>query len=770
MGGVFLLCYALHQFFFMIKLKLREMRYLSRILTICLCCVSAFHADAVAAVATTAGSDLTSYHPSNAYNNQWATMANVRSDPNSAKADFGNCNSLILRCAQPKCSNGGCTDISLAAAIVKGCVQSNKSCEQYGDDLVNYMSAQLVASSNAKVNAQQAQLAQQQAAQQQQQMAQIQSEMQQQMYQMQQQMYQQQQESAQQLQEALAAQQAQSQQALDSMKIVATESAEQTEAGISSYQQEAIARGISADVLERQKITGQILTEIENAETSLTEVKKAMNTVFDYAGCDSRGNNCTGPKRVKKFRELASDFIDPYDNTIVKLYDALTVAQLVGVDMSQIYMMLNDSCNSWGQYMCEKGANIQYSGKNGAPMSCPDSKYIQEQLDICYAGCRTGEQTVANGDKVYKTYTYDNSCKEDCVSKSGCKPCTLLKVLTSSDSDAIYDGWTNTDVDSTTNGSVIACASGVLDSSKLLSRVTRNKNGAGLVNIDELERWILQTEPNTADKNKDHKKYCDITIIDNGKEILQSSVSSRVVPARNVNLCVDKPGGKQKDETCPYINPVYALCDTHVYNIGKPENIAGSSNTEREEMREIIMLKSTALAQQLYKQYEYLSATLRRFKIQLEKSVLTANLEAAGAKTDSSSSAGGLAGGSRDTDKTIYLPGANNCSNFLDFDSAYNCLQTNVSLIKSSTGSNIKKACQQLQATVASAQSILGKTNFDVTDNKHACKKFADAGAFAKSCAGKSSEVTACADAINFAVMAEKRDQAQKSNRISYIK
>ena len=118
------------------------MKNLSRILSIVLCCAPFAYANAAGTVASTAGSNLTAYNPSNAQNNQWATLSNGRYDVTSnvtAKADFGNCNALILRCAQPKCSNGGCVEASIAAAIVKGCVQSNSACKQYGDDLVEYI-------------------------------------------------------------------------------------------------------------------------------------------------------------------------------------------------------------------------------------------------------------------------------------------------------------------------------------------------------------------------------------------------------------------------------------------------------------------------------------------------------------------------------------------------------------------------------------------------------------------------------------------------------
>ena len=410
---------ALHEYFFMIKLTLREMKNLSRILTALLCIAPMFNASVAAPVATTSGSNLTSFNPSNANNNQWATTTNARYDNNtSAKTDFGNCNAVILRCAQPKCGNGGCTDYSIAGPIVEGCVKSNSKCKKFGDDLINSMTAQLVANSNAKLNEQQAAI----------EMAKAQAEaqaaasvaaanaqtqqmemMQQQMAQMQQQMAQQQAESAAQLQAALAEQAAQSQQALESMRSAATEAAQQTEAGISSYQQEAIERGISKDVLERQKISGQIFTQIQDAEVLLQSMKKSMQNAFEYAGCDARGNNCSGPKRITKWRELAKDFFEPYDGAIDKIYDALITAQTVGINLSQVYMMLNDSCNQWGQYMCVK----ECSG-TGATRTCSEIEYPENSKPFMCTKYGT-EKIKENGQEIEIT---------KCIQK---KDCTLSK-------------------------------------------------------------------------------------------------------------------------------------------------------------------------------------------------------------------------------------------------------------------------------------------------------------------------------------------------------
>ena len=741
------------------------MKSLSRILTVLFCCAPFAYAGAAGTVATTAGSNLTAYNPSNAQNNQWATLSNGRYDATnntSAKADFGNCNALILRCAQPKCANGGCADASVAAAIVKGCVQSNKACVQYGDDLIEYMTAQLVANSNAKINEQNLAAA---AAAQQQSEQQIQ-QMQYQMQQMQQQMAQQQAESAQQMQAALEQQAAQNAAALAEMKSAATEAAKETEAGISAYQQEAINRGISEDVLTRQTITGQIMTEIEDAETSLKEVKVAMNTAFEYAKCDARGNSCSGPRRVKKWRELAREFSDPYNNTIDKIYDALMIAQTVGIDLSQIYMMLNDSCNQWGQYLCPqmKDGTIDYpstaEGQKGIPRVC--SRSLSGSTDkACLESCN----------KIYGEGAGDEavSCRMKCFIQENCKPCTLVKVLTESkdDQDAVYEGWVNAEY-STDKGniSVVACASGALDSAKLFARRTRTKNGANLVDMDMLELWLDQIG---ADKDYDKApkaiNYCYVN--SNDKDTLRKTTLSKSVDAGKM-YCSDIKNGTTKCKTissatkASYINPIYAICDAHKYNLGKTGKDELKSD-EIEEMKEIIGLKTTVISQQMYKQYEYLNATLRRLKTQLEKATLTAKLETAGAKTEGSSSSGGLLGGnSSNDDKTIHLAGAENCANKMSSDAVYSCLQSNISLIISSAKSNTKNACKQLAEAinVAKAWEI---HNEDKKIGDYSSGK--DCSELTNSQKCNKNNVATCAQMLNVQVIKKKE---QKSNQQQY--
>lgn len=765
------------------------MKSLSRILTVCLCCVPVFGAHAVPA--TTAGSNLTAYNPSNSYNNQWATVSNARYDGNTtAKVDFGNCNAVVLRCAQPKCNNGGCVDPSVASAIVSGCVKANSKCKQYGDDLVEYMTAQLVASSNAKINEQQMALeqarlqAEAQAAAASAQSEQI-SQMQNQMYQMQQQMAQQQAESAQALQEALTQQAAQSAAALEDMRTAATDAAKQTEAGITAYQQDAINRGISEEVLARQQITGQIQTEIEDAETSLVAMKKAMQNAFDYAECDARGNNCSAPKRIKKWRELAIGFLTPYDNAIDKIYDALVTAQTVGVDLSQIYLMLNNSCNSWGQYLCPVG-KVRYptdDNSRDVPRVCNNDKDID-----CFSEC-------------YKQYSlsmmqnYGNSealasCVKRCDSVSSCQPCRLLKILT--DNEEVYEGWINAEESSKDQRTVVACASGALNSSKLFARRTKNKNGAGLVDIDLLDRWLNQTEPNKVkdtEKAPAPQEYCEAKPDEEAENALSSAILSRVVNTEKTisgskngtGFCVNWEGKNLKradTDDCPYINPIFAICDTHPFNSGNDvdflQDESSTSTTDKTDaqadMNRIIGLKVTVVSQQMYKQYEYLNATLRRLKTQLQKAVLTSNLEAAGAKSESGSSSGGLIGSKSDSDKEIVLAGAENCWNSSTPKNAYACIQTNLNLIKSNASTNKQKAAKQLHNTVVVAKQWGVEapcTQEKKENNVTICAKTACTEYESTSYSSNTQNITNCANSLSIAVAKKVADEDKASNRYS---
>ena len=482
----------------MLKLSLREnMKVISSFF---MCALALITADAFSApVATTAGSNLTAYNPTSGSinNSNWNSYMNPRSQTaaDAPTANFGNCNSIILRCAQPKCS--GCTTMDVARPIVAGCVESNASCKEYGDDLIDYIAAQLVASAVNKAN-QQLVNAQTASAQEAAQQSNLQlQQMQYQMQQLQTQMQQQNAETTAQLQAALEEQKQLTAQAIaqanSAQQVQQTQTVSATTSNNSALtpaQTVAVQSGVSADVIAREQISGQILSKIENAEVALKEVKAAMNTAFEYAGCDTTGNNCTGPKRVKIFKQKAMEFFDPYNNVLDELYDALILAQSVGVDITDIYMMLNGTCNVWGQYLCGPGQVMHYNGTN-----CVNGRSVS---------VTTAEGTVRGGAQ----------CEVGQVVPMSDGGCQLIKMLT--DEEEVQRNWLYPEMGTVDGVQVrVGCASEALDNSTLF----RNRKKQASIDIEVLQRMIEQDAPavfggNQFGQNKsadpDGIKYCAV--------------------------------------------------------------------------------------------------------------------------------------------------------------------------------------------------------------------------------------------------------------------
>lgn len=516
------------------------MKSISKFLVVALTLVSV--TPATAAVATTAGSNLTAFNGASGAmnNNTWNTMMNTRGQANTSapRADFGNCNALILRCAQPKCASGGCTTMEIANPIVSGCVQSNATCKQYGDELVEYISAQLVASSTARANAQAAaaQTAAAQAAAQQtnEQLEQMQAQMQE----MQASMERQNAETANTLRDALAKQQemAATKAATTAAAPVptttndtptftpatdddATDTDSQTITdGLTTAQKIAAKSGLSADLLAREQITGQIMSKIENAQTQLKALKAAMNDTFEYAGCDTSGNNCAGPKRVKTFKQRAMNFFDPYNAVLDELYDALIMAQSVGVDITDIYMMLNGTCNAWAKYLCTQDQVMHYTNQN-----CKDGISVSEP-----------EVVVTNNGNYVKWGVHGGAkCKVGQVVPMSDGGCQLIQMLTSN--DEVQYNWLYPD-EGFENAQVrIGCASEALESSALF----RNRKKQASIDIETLQRIIEQDAPSVYGSSRlrsntkpdpDGVKYCAVnadTLVD-----LQKSANLKKLPSK----------------------------------------------------------------------------------------------------------------------------------------------------------------------------------------------------------------------------------------------
>jgi hypothetical protein len=124
-----------------------------------------------------------------------------------------------------------------------------------------------------------------------------------------------------------------------------------------------------------------------------------------------------------------------------------------------------------------------------------------------------------------------------------------------------------------------------------------------------------------------------------------------------------------------------ALCSTHAYNIGMTEN---PDSADREWMREVIALKTELVTQQMYKHYEQMRAMLNRFKTQMEKSVLQANLEAVGAVTQKKQE---KVASARQTNPNIFMEsgGIKDCINSdLDNEVVAKCFYSNYNVINGS--------------------------------------------------------------------------------------
>ena len=147
-----------------------------------------------------------------------------------------------------------------------------------------------------------------------------------------------------------------------------------------------------------------------------------------------------------------------------------------------------------------------------------------------------------------------------------------------------------------------------------------------------------------------------------------------------------------------YISATLALCTTHAYNANYYTNPSDAYGKQR--VRDAVAMKTTVMTQQMYKQYEYLEATLRRLKTQLRKAVLTTNLQAAGA--DAGASSGGYSGASsssgyRVNDQYVVVNGARNCMQNPGTDNGYSCLMSNIdSARREAQSGSVRNAFNQL--------------------------------------------------------------------------
>jgi len=659
-----------------------------------------------APVAQTAGSNLTQYNGSSGsvVGNQWNNAMNPRANiqQTTAKADYGNCEAVILRCAKPKCAGGGCADVTVAQPIVAGCISSNATCKKYANELTEPLAMQLVSSSVAVQNQQAAEAAAAQAAADQNSVA-----MQQQMQSMQQQMMQMQQQNSEQiasLQNALA----ESQQATADAVAAAAQSAAanvitntstvvDAGTGLTETQSIAAKSGVDPEVIQRATITGQILTSMEGVDQSLAKLKTTMRDAFRYGKCNEiNGDNCAGPKRVKKFRELANKFFEPYDALGDNLEEALLKAQSVGVDLGNVYAFFSGSCNRWAEYVCrgirEKGCRekeiVGLDGKKTKVKECDtvediyecdtfdkDKNIITKKTCNCETHKSNGNNGVTRGG--HECYGGNAIPPEDLVA------CTVNRQL-----DPTNDEFTDKvlNPDSSTNATIrVGCSSEGVASGFIKRRNTSSKS-KGAIDIDLLQWIINQNEgaakygecPQTGGQENKSGCFCGTGVgrsADQAITKLRAATVSKTLKGEGTSqgACCQYPGQKctldcyDMDIDISYVDPVFALCDTHAWNAKYENNSKLEKTEDKNKMNEVIGLKTTVIAQQMYKQYTTLEKTIKQLKVLLEKEVLKANLQVAG----------GTSGNGSGDDNTGSDNEFENCSKGEDTE-VLNCLRGNL--------------------------------------------------------------------------------------------
>lgn len=140
--------------------------------------------------------------------------------------------------------------------------------------------------------------------------------------------------------------------------------------------------------------------------------------------------------------------------------------------------------------------------------------------------------------------------------------------------------------------------------------------------------------------------------------------------------CAVRANDSCADDANDAISPDFALCSTHVYNIGQTENPDAEN---RALMKDVIAMKTTLVTQQMYKQYEQMESLLRRFKTQLEKAVTMSKFEMAGADSEKSSSS---SGGYASNNSRIHIAGAQDCSRIYNDADTLKCYQANIDNIE----------------------------------------------------------------------------------------
>lgn len=183
------------------------------------------------------------------------------------------------------------------------------------------------------------------------------------------------------------------------------------------------------------------------------------------------------------------------------------------------------------------------------------------------------------------------------------------------------------------------------------------------------------------------------------------------------------------DDSCTgddtVIKPEFALCSTHVYNIGKDKN---PSSDNRQLMRDTVAMKTTFIAQQLYRKYDEMEAMVRRLKTQMEKAIFADDIKALNPDTASSDSDSGGAWVS--DNRAIHVYGARDCDSEYDIEKALECYAYNLNFLKQSTNNGSGNITTEAEKQLV--QDYCGLTGLNIstadTSTNDPCKHKIDIG------------------------------------------
>lgn len=473
---------------------------------------------------------------------------------------YRNCDAMLRRCVLPRCS-AGCPDANLVLSIIEGCMSGLQpvmalGCRQF-PALPGALAAEIA---NMGLAAQQRAAAEAQAAAAAQATNNAQADaMQQQMMAMQQQMA---------AQQAAAAQQ---QQALIQEMTAAQQQAQAAAVQVATMPVDARR----AELLAREQASGQIMSEIQRMEGALAALKKSMTTVFDYAKCDYRGENCGEVRRIAAFREKTNRFFHPFDEAIDRIMDVVDMGMALGADMNNIYMLLEGACSRWGLYMamdsCPSGQTVT---AHGLCMTQPDKTNIHGRITNRLI------RPINSGEEVFAEFAIPASEKNGLQRRN--------------------------------DNMVVGCMS---ESATSRGMFGRRRARADAIDIEPLRHALSLVDRNNAchcaGKEEDSRNICIGGIdIETGRCV-----------RNNINV---------RFAMCPVHANNRTEADEGMKNVG----ICFSQGTEPD--KELIVRRASAITGEMFRQYNQLEIIAKQIRTMTHAAVLTAASEQAGASAGGS--------------------------------------------------------------------------------------------------------------------------------------